>query len=80
MSFYFILYFSESLQNVRKHRTIQADKLRSIECAYLANYIVDFHHNKRKHGENLKMLQKEFANVERDSLGRAKCSLQKKEN
>ena len=30
---------SESLQNVRKHRTIQTDKLRSFECSYLVNYI-----------------------------------------
>jgi hypothetical protein len=63
---------------VRKHRTIQADKLRSYECAFLANCIVDFHHNKRKYDEKMRMLQREFSNVERDSLGRAKCTLMKK--
>ena len=62
---------------MRKHRTIQADKLRSIECSYLANYIVDFHHNKRKYDEQLKMLEKEFGSFERDNLWRAKCTLKK---
>ena len=69
--------FLESLQNVRKHRTIQADKLRSVECAYLANYITDYHHNKRKHDEQKKMFEKEFGHVERDSLWRGKCSIKK---
>ena len=67
----------ESLQNVRKHRTIQADKLRSVESAYLVNYIVDFRHNQRKYRQQLQLLEKDFGHVERDNLWRAKCSLPK---
>ena len=70
-----IFFFAESLQNVRKHRTIQADKLRSVECAFLANYIVDFHHNRRKNHEQMANLLKDCSAVERDSLWRAKCTI-----
>ena len=62
---------------MRKHRTIQADKLRSFECSYLANFIGDFNHNKRKFEEQMKGLQKDFGLVERDDLWRAKCTLDK---
>ena len=52
-------------------------KLRSVECAILANYITDFHHNQRKYKEKYTMLQKEFDSVERDGMWRAKCELKK---
>ena len=69
--------FLESLQNVRKHRTIQADKLRSFECSFLANYIGDFHHNRRKYNEQMSGLLKDHDTVERNNLWRASSSLKK---
>ena len=63
---------SESLQNVRKARTIQADKLRSFECAFLANYIVDFNRNRRKYQEQLQSLGDKAGSVSRDVLWRGK--------
>lgn len=62
------------------HRDNYSDsfpKLRSVECAILANYITDFHHNQRKYKEQYTMLQKEFDSVERDGMWRAKCELKK---
>ena len=56
---------------------IQADKLRSVESSFLANFIGDFNHNKRRWEENMKLLKKDFKSVERDNLWRAKCTLNK---
>ena len=72
------IFVQESLQNVRKHRMIQQDKLRSFECSFLANYIGDFNHNKRRYEENMKTIKREFSCVERDSLLRMKQSSFKK--
>merc|ERR1719186_2491265 len=58
----------ESLQMVRKHRTIQADKLRSFECSFLANYICDFRHNLQKWEIQKKELEKNFGKVARDEF------------
>ena len=51
---------------------IQQDKLRSFESSFLANYIGDFNHNKRRFEENMKKVKKEFSNVKRDNLWRMK--------
>ena len=70
-------FYLESLQNVRKHRTIQADKLRSLECSFLANYIVDFHRNRRKCEEQMNTLSQDCSTDGRDELWRAKSTLKK---
>ena len=67
-----LLHFPESLQNVRKHRMIQQDKLRSFECSFLANYIGDFNHNKRRFDAQMKSLKKDMPALERDVLWRMK--------
>ena len=54
---------------------IQADKLRNFESSFLANFIGDFNHNKRRWEENMKLLNKDFNSVERDNLWRAKSTL-----
>ena len=56
----------ESMQNVRRHRTIQADKLRSIECSFLANVIVDFKHNEKKTLKQRQSMLNSFKTIERD--------------
>ena len=56
----------ESMQVVRKHRTIQADKLRSLECSYLANYISDFKHNQKKTNKQKVDLLKSCKAIRRD--------------
>ena len=65
-------YLLESLQNVRKHRMIQQDKLRSFETSFLANYIGDFNHNMRRYEESLKKIEREFTVIQRDQLWRIK--------
>ena len=37
------------MQNVRKNKTIQQDKLRSLQTCYLANILQDYYHNLGKH-------------------------------
>lgn len=37
------------MQNVRKNKTIQQDKLRSLATCFLANILQDYHHNLGKH-------------------------------
>lgn len=64
--------FLESLQNIRKHRTIQTDKLRSFECSYLANYIIDFLRNQRLYKEKLKLLTSDLSVIVRDELWRGR--------
>ena len=56
----------ESMQVVRKHRTIQADKLRSIECSFLANFIADFKHNEKKILKQRKTILTSFKSIQRD--------------
>ena len=56
----------ESMQNVRRHRTIQADKLRSIECSFLANILIDFKHNEKKTRKQRQIMLNSFGVVERD--------------
>ena len=56
----------ESLQNVRKNRTIQGDKLASFERCFLANYIVDFYHNHEVTLEQKTSLLKGNTQIERE--------------
>ena len=65
----------ESLQMVRKHRTIQADKLRSMECCYLVNYIVDFRHNKAKFMSQMDAIIKQGGTVTRNEFWRGKVTI-----
>ena len=41
--------FQEAMQNVRKSKTIQQDKLRSLATCFLANILQDYYHNLAKH-------------------------------
>ena len=41
--------FQEAMQNVRKSKTIQQDKLRSLSTCFLANILQDYYHNLGMH-------------------------------
>jgi len=60
----------EALQNVRKNKTIQADKLRSFETSYLANMLQDYFHNLSKYQEQVSKIRKmaNFLCIERHEL------------
>ena len=66
----------ESMNQVRKHRTIQGDKLRSFESCFIANYIVDFKHNQSKTRAQLKRLIQRFNVVGRDPDTWRGCGIQ----
>ena len=44
----FLLYSQEAMQLVRKNKTIQQDKMRSLETCFLANMLQDYFHNLKK--------------------------------
>ena len=43
------------MQLVRKSKTIQQDKLRSLPTCFLANMLQDYYHNLEKHKVNVKL-------------------------
>ena len=57
------------MQVVRKFKTIQADKLRSIESCFLANRLQDFFHNLEKNKVNINNVIIFFTLKEKNTFG-----------
>ena len=60
----------EALQVCRKFRSIQQDRMRSFEIAFLANFILDFYQNEKRYQAQLATLMKKegFVCITRDEL------------
>ena len=49
-------FLKEAMQLVRKNKTVQQDKMRSLPTCFLANMLQDYYHNLGKHKVNSKKL------------------------